>query len=172
MKALLVLLAAWGAVLTAAAQTADPAPSLAAPTQALSAIWRPIEAARLGDAAATTAACAGANQEIDAMDALMPAVITEDSLASVRGLHGLTVVPGDQAGYLYFFPPAAWNWFASGMGRIAVDNQAEGRLTLRDAHGAIIPLQLGRAGRISVLRVQPPAGAPLLTLIGCAPTNG
>jgi hypothetical protein len=161
--AALALLLAWPDA--AAAQTAE-----ARAIAALSAVWRPVATADLGSAAALEAACAGAIEEIAEVEGLIPTEITSQSLARVRGARGLTIIPGDDGATAFFFPPGTLPWFASGLGVVAVLDEGQGLLGVRDAARANIGLQLGRAGGRPVLRVRPPEGA-LLTFVGCAPTS-
>lgn len=166
-RAILIAAAAWALAAAAYAQT----PDLARATQALAANWRPIAASDLGSAAALQSACAGAVEEIAAVDAMLPTQIDATGLARVRALRGLVVVPSGEPGSAFFFAPRELVWFSSGLGSITVLDEAQGRLALRDASGAAIRLQLGRVGGRSVLRVQPPQGA-IITMLGCAPTSG
>ena len=147
----------------AAAQTQ--APDVAAATRALSAMWRP-----LTGAASVEQACAGALEEIEAVEAALPPVVTQQSLARVRALRGLLIVPTDDPQVAYFFPDASMAWFTSGMGAIAVINEAEGFIGVRDAGGRDIALQLGRGGEHALLRIRNPEGQ-VLNFVGCAPTS-
>lgn len=149
--------------LCAAAQT--PAPDVARATRALSAIWRPMEGA-----ASVDAACAGALQEMEAVEAALPPVLTQQSLARVRALRGLLIVPTDDPQVAYFFPDRSMDWFTSGMGAIAVINEAEGFVGVRDAAGRDIALQLGRGGEHALLRIRNPDGQ-VLNFVGCASTR-
>lgn len=144
-------------------------PDLARATEALAANWRPIGAQDLSSNEALRSACAGAVEEIAAVEAMLPAQIDAAGLARVRALRGLVVVASGEPGGAFFFAPQALAWLTSGMGAITVLDEAQGRLSLRDAAGAVIGLQIGRVGGRPVLRVQPPQGV-LLTLVGCAPT--
>jgi hypothetical protein len=106
-----------------------------------------------------------------AVEAALPPVLTAESLARVRSLRGLLIVPtGDAPGEAFFFPPPDLAWFASGMGRISVISEAEGFIAVRDAGGRDIALQLGRAGRTAMLRLRPPEGEPV-AFVGCAPVG-
>lgn len=147
--------------LPAAAQTA---PDVAQATRALSAMWRPMTGAT-----SVEAACAGAVQEIEAVEAALPPVLTQDSLARVRTLRGLLIVPTEDPEVAYFFPDMSMPWFTAGMGAIAVINEAEGFIGVRDAGGRDIALQLGRGGQHALLRVRNPDGQ-VLNFVGCAPT--
>lgn len=149
---------------TAAAQTPAPAGEVSRAVHALSAIWRPITGA-----ASLEAACAGAREELDLVDSALPPVLTPESLARVRALNGLVVVPtGQDPATAFFFPDGRMTWFASGAGSITVINEAEGFLAVRDAEGHDIALQLGNAGGRPMLRVRPPSGGSPLTFVGCA----
>lgn len=168
MRALLVALACL-ACGSAAAQDASNTPELTRATRALAAIWRPVQGELTG--AAIETACAGAVEEMAAVEAALPPVLTPESLARVRGLRGLLVVPIEDApGQAYFFPPLDLGWFTSGLGVISVLSEAEGFLAVRDAAGRDIAVQLGRAGRQAVLRIRPPEG-PVLSFVGCAPVT-
>ncbi len=151
------------APLPVAAQTAS-APEATRAARALSAMWRPI-----ADAASVDAACAGALEEIEAVEAALPPVLTPASVARVRALRGLLVVPTDDPQVAYFFPDAGMAWFTSGLGAITVLDETEGFIGVRDAGGRDIALQLGRAGELALLRVRNPEGE-VLNFVGCAPT--
>lgn len=150
--------------MSAAAQTAPAVPDVAQATRALSAMWRPISGATTVEAA-----CAGAIEEIDAVESALPPVLTETSLARVHALRGLLIVPTDDPQVAYFFPDRSMAWFTSGMGAIAVINEAEGFIGVRDAGGRDIALQLGRGGEHALLRLRNPDGQ-VLNFVGCAPT--
>jgi hypothetical protein len=149
--------------LSAAAQTH--APDVAQATRALSAMWRP-----MSGATTVEQACAGAIEEIEAVEAALPPVLTQDSLARVHALRGLLVVPTDDPQVAYFFPDRSMSWFASGMGAIAVINETEGFIGVRDAAGQDIAVQLGRGGQHALLRIRNPQGQ-VLNFVGCAPTS-
>ncbi len=137
--------------------------------RALAANWRPV-AGTLSEASIRTA-CAGAVEEIAAVDAAMPPILNAASMARVRALHGLLIIPaGDDPAVAYFIPPPELTWFTSGLGAIAVLDEAHGLIGVRDAGGQDIALQLGHAGERAVLRIRPPEGA-LLTFVGCAPVR-
>jgi hypothetical protein len=146
----------------AAAQTQQP--DVARATRALSAMWRPMTGA-----ATVEAACSGALEEIEAVEAALPPVLTQQSLARVRALRGLLIVPTDDPQVAYFFPDRSMAWFTSGMGAIAVINEAEGFIGVRDAGGRDVALQLGRGGEHALLRIRNPDGQ-VLNFVGCAPT--
>lgn len=148
----------------AAAQPGD----IAGAMHRLAAIWRPIAAG--ANQEAVRAACAGAIEELAAVDAELPAELSPQNLARLRPPSGLIVIPlGDEPTGAYFFPPAALPWFASGLGAVSVVDEAHGRLSVRDAAGAEIGLQLGALGSTPALRVSSAEGEAR-TFVGCAPT--
>jgi hypothetical protein len=149
----------------ASAQT-DPTANVTRASQALSFLWRPIPAL---DASAITAACAGAAEEIDAVEAALPPVLTTESLSRVRALHGLLIIPTEDPAISYFFPDGSMPWFASGLGGVAVLNEGEGFIGVRDAGGRQMAFQLGRAGGRPILRIRNPDDT-ILNFVGCAPT--
>jgi hypothetical protein len=152
-----------------AAQESPSTPELTRASRALAAIWRPLPGEITQ--AAVESACAGALEEMAAVEAALPPVLTAESLARVRALRGLLIVPaGDAPGEAYFFPPPNLAWFASGIGRISVISEADGFIAVRDAEGRDIALQLGRAGRTAMLRLRPPEGEPI-AFVGCAPVG-
>jgi hypothetical protein len=163
-----VLLCALALLFAAPAAAQDNA-AVARASAALAANWRPVTGA-LSEASIRTA-CTGAVEEIAAVDAAMPPVLTAQSLARVRSLRGLLIIPaGDDPAVAYFIPPASLDWFTSGLGAIAVLDEAQGIIGVRDAAGRNIGFQLGRAGQRPVLRIRPPEGA-VLTFVGCAPVG-
>jgi hypothetical protein len=149
--------------LPAAAQSAT-APDVARAARALSAMWRPMTGAT-----SVEQACSGAIEEIEAVEAALPPVLTQSSLARVRALRGLLIVPTDDPQVAYFFPDRSMAWFTSGMGAIAVINEAEGFIGVRDAAGRDVALQLGQGGEHALLRIRNPDGQ-VLNFVGCAPT--
>jgi len=152
--------------LPAAAQTDAATPNVATATRALSAMWRPMTGA-----ASVETACRGATQEMDAVDAMLPPVLTQESLSAVRTFRGLLVVPTDDPEVAYFFPDRTMDWFTPGMAAVAVVDEAQGILGIRDAGGRDIALQLGSGGGHPVLRIRNPDGQ-VLNFVGCAPTWG
>jgi hypothetical protein len=154
----------------AAAQTATAPPATPEQTaraaHALSFLWRPLPALR---AEAVNAACGGAQEEIDAVEAALPPVLTPTSLARVRTLHGLLIIPTDDPASPYFFPDASLTWFTSGLGAVAVASEAEGYIAIQDAAGRTLAVQLGTAGGKPILRLRDPQGT-ILNFVGCAPT--
>jgi len=150
--------------------SAQTSPEITRASHALSAIWRPLTAAPT--AASLEAACAGAVEEMDAVEASLPPVLTAESLARVRALHGLLIVPtGTDPANAFFFPSALTPWFASGVGSISVINETEGFLAVRDAQGHDIALQLGNAGGHPMMRLRTPGTNAILTFVGCAATS-
>ncbi len=162
MVRLLIALLTLGAAWPAAAETNVVAQRAA---EALGGIWRPVSGPI--SAAAITSACAGAREEMNGIEAALPRDLTPANLAELRPERGLLIVPADEAGFVYFFPPAGISWFASGLGIMTVLDEAQGLIGVQDALGRNVGLQLGHAGQHAVLRVRPPEG-PLLTFVGCA----
>ncbi|MCX7358689.1 MAG: hypothetical protein NT015_11210 [Alphaproteobacteria bacterium] len=153
--------------LPAAAQTPAASPELTRATNALGAIWRPID----GPITTETlrAACAGAEQEMQALDAAMPPELNEESAARVRGLRGLHIIPIAQTpGAAYFFPPLNMPWFHSGLGGFSVIDEANGLIGVRDSGDQDLGFQIGRAGTHPMLRVRRPTGE-IVTFAGCQP---
>jgi hypothetical protein len=150
-----------------------PSPELARASHALAAIWRPIAAADVSSREAAETACRGAIEEMAAIDAALPPVITPESLLRVRALRGLLIVPAEEdPGGAYFFPNAAMApWFTSGLGIIAVLSEPEGLIGVSDAGGHQIALQLGSANGRAILRLRGPTGA-IYPFVGCAPSLG
>lgn len=149
------------------AQAPATTPELTRATQAIGAMWRPIEGPLTGES--IRAACAGAEQEMLALDAAMPAELTDESASRVRGLRGLHVIPiASTPGAAYFFPPLTMTWFNSGLGGFSVINEAEGFIGVRDAAGQELAFQVGRAGNNPMLRIRRPTGE-IVTLAGCQP---
>lgn len=136
---------------------------------ALAAIWRP--APETLTQASMRSACAGALEEMAAVESAMPAVLTPTSLERVRSIRGLLIVPsGDDPAWAFFFPPSNLTWFTSGIGAIAVLDEGQGLIGVRDAAGRDIPFQLGHAGQVPILRIRQPEGG-LLSFVGCAPVS-
>lgn len=146
---------------------ASTSPEVTRASHALSALWRPLPAL---EAEALDRACAGAEAEIEAVEAALPPVLTPDSLARVRTLRGLLIIPTDNPANPYFFPDATLSWFTSGLGGIDVLDEAEGFIGVRDAGGRDLAFQLGAAGGKPILRIRAPDGA-ILNFVGCAPTS-
>lgn len=155
------------AAFPAAAQTPVATPELSRATESIGAMWRPIEGPLTGES--IRAACVGADQEMRALDAAMPAELTDESAARVRGLRGLHIVPiAGAPGAAYFFPPLNMTWFNSGLGGFSVIDEAEGFIGVRDASGQELAFQVGRAGNTPMLRIRRPTGE-IVTLAGCQP---
>jgi len=151
----------------AAAQTQQTTPEITRAAAAIGAMWRPIEGPLTGES--IRAACTGAEQEMRALDAAMPAELDDESAARVRGLRGLHIIPiANTPGAAYFFPPLSMTWFNSGLGGFSVINEAEGFIGVRDAAGEEFAFQLGRAGGQPMLRIRRPTGE-IITLAGCQP---
>jgi len=158
------------ACLVAVPAAAQDTPDVARASNALSAIWRPVTGPLT--VVSIQAACSGAVQEMAAIEAALPPVLTPESLARVRALRGFLILPsGDDPAWLYFFPSRDLAWFRSGIGAVAVLDEAQGLLGVRDASGQDIALQLGRAGDHAVLRLRQPPDGPMLTFVGCAPSS-
>lgn len=140
-------------------------------SSALAAIWRPITGPV--SPASIQTACAGAVEEMALIEAALPPVLDPESLARVRALRGLLIIPsGDDPAWSYFFPAADMAWFHSGIGAIAVLDESQGLIGVRDSGGQDVAFQLGRAGEHPVLRIRPPQGGALLTFVGCARSIG
>jgi hypothetical protein len=155
------------AALPAAAQTPAVTPELTRAANAIGAIWRPVEGAL--NAESVRLACAGAEQEMQALDAAMPAELDETSAARVRGLRGLHIIPiAHTPGAAYFFPPLSMTWFNPGLGGFSVIDESEGFIGVRDAGGQEFAFQIGRAGTLPVLRIRRSAD-DIITLAGCQP---
>lgn len=159
----LLCLVAW----PSAAQTPAATPELNRATNAIGAMWRPIDGPLTGESIRT--ACSGAEEEMRALDAAMPAELNDESAARVRGLRGLHVIPiAHTPGAAYFFPPLDMTWFSSGLGGFSVINEAEGFIGVRDARDQELAFQIGRAGGHPMLRIRRPTGE-IVTLAGCQP---
>jgi hypothetical protein len=62
------------------------------------------------------------------------------------------------------------SWFASGLGAVAMIDEGDGFIGVRDAAGTDIAFQYGQAGGRPMIRLQPPGGE-ILTFVGCAATS-
>lgn len=152
----------------ALAQTGSP--ELLRASRAVAAIWRPFDPAAGVSAEAMQGACSGWTEELSALDASIPESLAPEALAQVRAPHGLVIVPTEEdPAAAFIFPNAAMTWFASGLGRISVLSEAQGYVGVEDAAGRRFTLQLGRQGRMPVMRVAIPDGG-VATFVGCAPT--
>jgi len=167
MKRLLATLLILAVAAPAMAQTRIASPEESRASRALAAMWRPLPNMT---AEAVTAACRGADAEIDAVDAALPPQLTPESLARVHALRGILVIPTDDPNISYFFPDRSLTWFASGPGAVAMISESDGFIGVRDAAGTDIPIEYGQAGGHPVIRVQQPDG-PIHTFVGCAPTS-
>ncbi|QGZ95361.1 hypothetical protein [Terricaulis silvestris] len=153
--------------LPASAQTRVVTPQDMRASQALAALWRPLP---IMTAEAADTACRGAEAEIEALEAALPPVLTPESLARVRALRGLLVIPTAEPSMSYFFPDRSMTWFASGLGAVALIDEGDGFIGVRDAAGTDIAIQYGQAGGRPMIRVQPPQGE-IQTFVGCAQTS-
>lgn len=170
MRTLIFILACLAAA-PAAAQTNEAAaqPEVARASAALSAVWRPVTAMT---PAALTAACRGAREEMEAVEAALPAELTTDSLARVRTFHSLIIVPtAENPAAAFIFAGPELDWLPSGLGVVSVISEPEGFLALRDAAGQDIALQIGHAGETRMLRVRTPGTDTLTTFVGCTATT-
>ena len=169
LRALLLALACLAAAPAAAQTTAAEAQAQAArASRALSMLWRPVTSLTNEQ---ITRACTGAEEEIEAVEAAMPPVLTTESLANVRALWGLLVIPTGDPAIAYFFPDMSLPWLTPGLGAIGVVNEAEGFIGVQDAAGREVAVQIGTAGGRGVMRLRDPEGQ-LLTFVACAPTWG
>ncbi len=168
LRAALLALACLAAVPAAAQTPPSEIERAASASRALSMLWRPVTTLTPEQ---ITRACSGSAEEIEAIEAAMPAVLTPESLANVRALWGLMVVPTDDPAVSYFFPDMSLGWMASGLGAIGVIDEAEGFIGVRDAAGRDIAVQIGLAGGRGVMRLRNPENQ-LLTFVACAPTWG
>lgn len=135
-------------------------------TAELTANWRPVTAFTV---ASFEAACAGAQEELDAIDAALPRVLTPESLSRVRALRGLAIIPADDVpGAVYAFAPPTLDWFTSGLATVQLLDQREGFLRLTDAAGLEVALQRGAAGGRPILRLRGPDNS-IVNFVGCVP---
>lgn len=149
-------------VQTAAAQDTP----LSRATAELTANWRPVTTL---SSTAFDASCAGAQEELNAIDAALPRVLTQETLARVRALRGLAIVPADDVpGAVYVFAPPTLNWLTSGLATVHLLDESEGFIRLTDAAGLQVALQRGAAGGRPVLRLRAPDNT-ILNFVGCVP---
>jgi len=165
LAALTCLAAASASAQTPLAPTATP--EIQRASEALAMLWRPITALTN---AQIEAACGGAVEEIEAVESALPPVLTPESLARVRALWGLLIIPTEEPGVFYFFPDMSMPWFTSGLGDIGVLSEAEGFIGVRDAEAHEFAFQIGRAGGRGILRLRDPENR-ILTFVACAPTS-
>lgn len=169
LRALIIALACLAAAPAAAQTTSAEAQAQAArASRALSMLWRPVTSLTNEQ---ITRACSGAEEEIEAVEAAMPPVLTPDSLANVRALWGLLIIPTDDPAVSYLFPDMGLAWLTPGLGAVGVVSEAEGFIGLQDAAGHEVAVQIGTAGGRGVMRLRNPEGQ-LLTFVACAPTWG
>jgi hypothetical protein len=155
------------AALPAAAQTPAPTTEIGRATVALGAMWRPLDGPITSES--IRAACAGSEQEMQALDAAMPSELNEESAARVRGLRGLHIIPiARTPGAAYFFPPLNMPWFNSGLGDFGVINEAAGSIGVHDSSGQELAFEVGRAGTHPMLRIRRPTGEVII-FAGCQP---
>lgn len=165
MRALLAALVCLIA-LPSTAQTRIATPETARAMAAIGGIWRP----HPGEFSAQSvrAACAGAAEERQALDASMPSELDAESAARVRGLRALHIIPlAAQPGAAYFFPPLGLTWFTPGLGEFAVQDETQGYINVRDSAGQTLALQRVRAGNLPVLRVREPGTDRFVVFVGC-----
>lgn len=156
----------------AAAQQTPAQSDLQRAAHMLGANWRPLEAGAASAEAAYAAACQGATDEMAALDAALPATLAPDGLGAVRTQRGLIIVPTDEnPGAAYVFPNPHLTNIASGLAAIHVVDAAAGRISLTDAAGQEIQLQLGVAGGKAMMRILREGAEPLL-YVGCASSTG
>ncbi len=168
LRAALLALACFAAAPAAAQTPPSEIEQAATASRALAMLWRPVTTLTPDQ---ITRACNGAAEEIEAVEAAMPPVLTPESLANVRALWGLLVIPTDDPAISYFFPDTSLTWMTSGLGAIGVINETEGFIGVRDAGGRDIAIQIGLAGGRGVMRLRNPENQ-LLTFVACAPTWG
>jgi hypothetical protein len=149
----------------------DAAPSaavqIAHASHTLAAIWRPITTTT---ASALATACAGASHDLAALDAALPQDPNNRTLATVHVAHGVVFVPtNENAADTFVFADTSMAWLASGVAVITGANEDTGEVTLEDAAGASVHLQLGHVAGQLLMRLSTPGGQNL-TLAGCAST--
>jgi hypothetical protein len=163
----LALAAAWPAV----AQT--PNADVVRVSRLLGANWRPLAAMPTGDPApAFLAACEGAQEELDRLDASLPENLTPNALRLIRSQRGFIIVPTETPSEVYLFPNAQLDFIASGPGAFVIADAAQGLVTMRDSHGRDLQLQLGAIGGQGVMRVPNPEGGAAWLYVGCAASVG
>ncbi|MFT3726921.1 MAG: hypothetical protein QM759_03765 [Terricaulis sp.] len=147
----------------------DPSPALqiAHASHTLAAIWRPITATTQS---ALTAACAGASDDLSALDAAMPQDLNNRTLAAVHVAHGLVFVPtSENPADTFVFADTSMSWLASGVAVIKSANEDTGEVTIEDAAGTSVQLLLGHVAGQVLMRLTTPSGQNL-TFAGCAST--
>ncbi len=163
---------------SAAAQTLPPlggpapttavSPEISRASHALAAIWRPLTGP--ATEAGLAAACAGAVDDMRALDGAMPDELSATALAALHPAHGIVFVPAaDDPSDVFIFPSADLTWFASGLGKLVTANEGTGEVALHDAQDHPILMTIGHAAGHSMLRLTVPTGDPV-TYVGCAAT--
>lgn len=143
-------------------------PDIAHASHALAAMWRPLTGPATEAGLAT--ACAGAVEDMRALDSAMPDDLSADALARLHPAHGIVFVPAaDDPSDVFIFPSADLTWLGSGLGKLVTANEDTGEVTLHDAQQHPILITLGRAAGHSMLRLTVPTGSPV-TYVGCAAT--
>lgn len=156
----------------ALAQDASAETDLARAARMLAASWRPIPGlATAGLETAIAEACEGAPEELSALDAALPDNLSAPALQAVRAQRGLVVVATEDPGAAYLFPGPDLPGVASGLAAMRLVDAAAGRVSLTDAAGREIQLQLGVAGGRAMMRVLSGDGAPQV-YVGCVATSG
>lgn len=176
-----ILAAALLACASGSALAQDQTPAAAAPavdedtaraSHAMAAIWRPFVETPAGAAADFQTACAGAQEELEQVDAAVPEQISAESLSAIRAPHGLVIVPaGDEPRAVFVFANHQLGQITSGLGILRVADAAQAVVGISDARGQETFFQLGQAGGKAMMRVLRP-NEPPLTYVGCAPTTG
>jgi hypothetical protein len=151
----------------------DAAPSaavqIAHASRTLAAIWRPITTTTQS---ALAAACNGASDDLAALDAALPEDLNNRTLAAVHVAHGLVFVPTtENPADTFIFADSSMAWLASGVGVITGADEDTGEITLQDAAGVTVQLQLGHVAGQVLLRLTTPGGQDI-TFAGCASTLG
>ncbi|MBI3439804.1 MAG: hypothetical protein HY054_14350, partial [Proteobacteria bacterium] len=107
--------------LTGPAPTTAVSPEVAHASHALAAIWRPLTGP--ATEAGLTSACAGAVDDMRALDNAMPDELSATSLAALHPAHGIVFVPAaDDPSAIFIFPSADLTWMASGLGKLETAN--------------------------------------------------
>lgn len=155
----------------AAAQIAPPQSDMAQVARMLGAIWRPLSAAAGGQQRLMAqTACMGALEELSALNDILPEDLNSPALNGVRATTGFVIVNSADEGSAFFFPNPGLAFIASGRGRFAITDRAQGRVDLTDAAGTVTQVQLGASGGLPMMRILPP-NAPPLVYVGCASTE-
>jgi len=165
---ILAALALAGSEPARAQQDDNSAPTqIARAAHTLAAIWRPITTTTQ---AALTAACAGATDDLNALEAAIPQQLSNTTLATVRVAHGLVFVPTDEnPAEVFVFPDPSMAWLASGVAVIRSADEETGEVALEDANGQAVHLLLGHVAGQLLMRLATPGGQDI-TYAGCAST--